>query len=391
MLNEMPRMNADVLSNLRNTAFPQIEQVANGTLGDGADYYWALTSDGADGSDGPVWIVPARKNYGLPFLEKWYSASVSKRWRRLARAYRNDRLGEHAGAFLLRMPPPPADYWAEMGWPGSIPPVLVGYAGSLGKPWQKVVAGMVRRETGIAAMVAKFPMSDTARDYIKTEADTLERLERELPGAAARPILFDREKGILVEEALNGEPAGKLLHPLHLPFLVRLARKDRITNLHKRVRSLREHLDRVENPGNDTISITDQVCEKLDDKTELPAMWVHGDLHAGNMILRKQGVVQAMDWAFAKRRGLPFYDIIHAKLLNKLEKEGDTIGLPEPDDVHHAYANALKVDIGLYRKVAAYYVARHMLDRYISGKEQAGDMIRIKLKNWMNGSLTVGQ
>ncbi len=378
-------LNRGVLESLCNTAFPGLEQVAHGSLGDGLDYYWALTGDGVDGSEGPVWVMPARKAYGLPFLEKWYPATTSSWWHELAQAYAAGRLNEYAGTFLLRMPPPPRAHWESLGWHSSIPPVLVGYAGAL-NPWQKVVAGLIQRETGIAAMVAKFPMSDEARTYIDKEAETLDLLQREMPGAGPRPILFDEDRGILVEQALSGESAGKLLQPLHLPFLLRLAQKGETTTLQRRAKALKERLGRIENPDEETTALIDGLCTLLDDATPLPAMWVHGDLHAGNMILRKQGVVQAMDWAFARRHGLPFYDIVRAQVQSKLGREGETIDLPEPDEAHQAYARALDVDLTLYHKVVAYYTARHMLGRYRSGDIQEADRVRVKLGNWMTSS-----
>lgn len=375
-----------ILNHLRNTAFPGAEIVMEGTPGDGSAYYWILAPYGTESS---AWVVPVEARYGAAFLGKWHPAQHHSYWSELAAAYADGSLGGRYGVHLLRVPADRNAYWAQFGWRSSIPPVVVAYLGSP-RRWQKVVAGLVQRETGWPSMVVKFPLVRSARQYILDEAETLKALAAVRPGIAPRPLFLDEARAIATEEALQGDEAGELLQPLHLPFVCALVDPDSMCALSDygnrlRVRADKLDLDKAMKAALDRVSVL------LDDDAQLPGVWVHGDLHAGNMVLRANGQVRAVDWAFARRGGLPFHDIARARLAGALAKPDAPLDAKVDRQCLDAYATALGVSPALYPRLIAWYTARTMLRHVEQGDEAEARVVTAKLKAWTDAQEPSGR
>ena len=373
-------LSPDILDHLRRTVLPGAELVTGDAVADEGDLYWTLTWT-AGGTAGPTWVVPQQSRYGLPYLEKWLLSGPDERWRRLVEGYRTGSLGG-PGIHRLLVPPGRRADWEAFGWRNPIPPLVVAYIGGP-RAWRKLVAGLIQRETAIPAMVVKVPLVETAKKYLRDEVAILNRLATEKPGMAPRSLQFDEVQGIAVEEAVNGLAAGPLLEPLHLPYLIQLAIPGRTISLRRRHTDLKARVDRLARADAGVKSIFARALEALDDDREIPAVWVHGDLHAGNMVLRKDGRLQAVDWAFAHVDGLPFYDIVRARLMVDLEDGDQALTLDLDDPVLGAYARALDVDPALAGKIVTLYAARRLAKLLDDGDMATAAIVERKLGAWM--------
>ena len=228
------------------------------------------------------------------------------KWAPLMGAYRSGLLGCILGIGEIVVAPPDGADWLHLGWqtrPGPKPVVHVGTPSAV----QRFVASLVDPGSGEVKAIAKAPIGAHAAMRILHEADMLERLAKEMPGLAPRPLFRNAKRGIATEEALRGRYPGRKLTATHFTFLEQLRIPGAMTSLRDGVEGLRPALVLLPPEKAQTIG---RLLDGLDMPTPLPAVWLHGDFAPWNLFLRN-GKLVAYDWENAQARGLPLFDAMH--------------------------------------------------------------------------------
>ena len=192
--------------------FPQGSRLlAKGEEGMRAERFWVIR-----GKDGPRWIVPGNPAHGWPAPRHWrpFDAASQVKWALLMGAYLSGLLGCIPGIGEIVVALPDGADWLHLGWqtrPGPKPVVHVGTPSAV----QRFVTSLVDPGSGEVKAIAKAPIGAHAAMRILHEADMLERLAKEMPGIAPRPLFRNAKRGIATEEALRGRHPGRKLRELY--------------------------------------------------------------------------------------------------------------------------------------------------------------------------------
>ena len=268
--------------------------------------FWVIS-----GKVGPRWIIPQNPQYGWPVLRQWrpYDFSSRLKWVAITAAYRTGRVGMLPGVAGVGVAGLSDSTWEHMGLRKDASPVPSIYVGTPG-PTRKAVATLVAGVGHQAVSVVKVPLGPRAAGNILREANILERLASEKPGLAPSLIFVDREKGVAIQEMVEGQPTGRKLTRLHMEWLTGLRIPGEETSLREQAERLVLRLESLTSIGTETRSLLGDLLEELDDPNPLPAVWVHGDFAPWN-IMGHGPLLSLVDWEDAQSRALPFLDIMH--------------------------------------------------------------------------------
>ena len=265
------------------------------------------------GKSGPRWIIPRNPLLGWPALRQWrpYDLSSRLKWAAITTAYRTGQLGMMPDVALMGVAGSSHASWEHVGWQLDSVPLPVIYVGTAG-PTRKAVATLVDRTRRLPISVAKVPLGPRALGKILREAEILDRLAGEKPELAPSLFFVDRERGVAVQEVVRGWPTGRRLTKRHIEWLAGLRIPGVETSLRKQAGRLAHRLAGTPDVIDEvTRSSLNQILEKLEDTTRLPAVWVHGDFAPWNLKWVGRGKLRAVDWEFAEAGELPGLDVVH--------------------------------------------------------------------------------
>jgi hypothetical protein len=264
------------------------------------------------GQGGPRWIVPVDPRLGRPFLAHWrpYGRLSRWLWRGAAAAYRLRALGRVPGVQAVSVAPPPGAGWHHLDWRAEEPPTAVVHIGTPG-PTRKAVVGLVDTPSGALAAVAKLPLGPAAQSAILHEAAMLRRLAAERPARAPQIVYEDLERGIAVQEPMEGSPSGRHFTSAHLEWLTGLVDSDNEITLDTVRRAFVRRLETLDGAAGWAKSRLSAALDEIAGDRVLPQAWVHGDFAPWNLRRSPRAGLVALDWERACPDGLPLFDLVH--------------------------------------------------------------------------------
>jgi aminoglycoside phosphotransferase (APT) family kinase protein len=127
----------------------------------------------------------------------------------------------------------------------------------------------------------------------------------------------DRVTGISLQDSITGPASSRHLTQTHMDWLAGLHRPGVETSMREQSEALFKRLVELEGPEERRHHVLENLLERLDDPTPLPALWVHGDFAPWNLKWAKEGRLAAVDWEEARPSGLPTIDLVHFHIIQE--------------------------------------------------------------------------
>ncbi len=315
-------MVSDIVKQIIEKSFPsgaKITHSANDVKAD--ERFWVIP-----GNNGPRWLIPYNYIYGSHFFKNWrpYGFSSILKWKFLYMAYRSGQLGKIPGVSCIGITVSAEKNWTHLGWKENTVPIPSIYIGTPGIT-QKAVISLINSSTRQPVSVAKVPLGEQASNSILHEYDVLQKLVIEGCNRVAMPLFVNRNMGIAVQSSIEGELSSTRFATNHMKYLKSLERASKSTTILYHAIQLKQSLKVNELISDSIREKAINILDGLNDTTELPSTWVHGDFVPWNITVSNQGEIVALDWEEAQEYGLPFYDFFYfhhlqAFLLNKPNK-----------------------------------------------------------------------
>jgi hypothetical protein len=184
----------------------------------------------------------------------------------------------------------------------ALPPVIL-----VGNPsvTRKLIVFLAGGGRGPGAVI-KLPLTPAARAAIRTEADTLKKLDGRY--GSPRLLHFSEQDGAAMQQYLPGRLGSRRFRPDYLRLLVDLARTGEVLSLRSRAHGLRDRLQGSPSYSEHAHSI-DAALAQLEEDAALPAVLVHGDFAPWNIRDMRDGSTTLIDWESAEWGGLPLHDL----------------------------------------------------------------------------------
>jgi len=353
--------------------FPEGTEIQFGGKADSkSSRFWIVTGR----SKQPRWILPYEQKYAEFFLRQWspYDTLSRFKWRCLMIAYKGGMLGWLPGVISLQIYVPKGGQWNHLGWSLPRPPVPVIYVGTPG-PNRKVVLGLVDSQMNKVISVGKSPLGPNGGTAINYEAEVLDDMEREKPGRAPRNLFLDRYKGISSQEFIEGLPTGRQLTERHVAYLVDLVIAEETLSLREVAEQMNEEIEALEEIDPESRSLLDRVIAEADDSPSIPKVWEHGDFAPWNIKIVEGGTLQAVDWEYASRKGLPLFDFIFFHSMQKF-LFGETTLFPKGAAYHlGSYMDKLGIPQANAKKLIQVCLVRDWLRCQKTSERSRGDFL----------------
>ena len=191
------------------------------------DRYWLIP-----GSNGPRWIIPQEKKYGLSVFQQWrpYKFASCIKWNVLHGAYYAGRLGSIPGVKSIGIATKSKKIWKHFDWNKESAPIPIIYIGTPCNP-HKAVALLVDSTKLQPSIICKVPLSGLAAKSIKREYNILCYLKQNNPGLSPTPFSLHGESGVALQEAIIGSPLPRTFSDLHWKFLEKLTMSNSTTSV----------------------------------------------------------------------------------------------------------------------------------------------------------------
>jgi hypothetical protein len=271
------------------------------------DRFWLIP-----GQNGPRWLIPQEKKYGLSMFQQWrpYNYTSRIKWKIIYMAYYTGRLGLIPGVKSIGIAKDSKKAWSHIHWDRESVPIPIIYFGTPCST-HKAVAVIVDSFKMQPSIICKVPLSDLAAKSIKQEYNILCYLKQNNPGVAPIPFFLDRESGAAVQEAIIGSPLPRTFSGLHWKFLEQLAISDNATSVFEHSQSLLNLLSKIDRLESKTKILLERLLKECRDSTSLPQIFVHGDFAPWNIKKIDNGSLMALDWEMGDPNGLPVYDFFY--------------------------------------------------------------------------------
>jgi hypothetical protein len=275
------------------------------------DRYWLIP-----GSNGPRWLIPQEKKYGLSVFQQWrpYKLASCIKWNVLHGAYFAGRLGSIPGVKSIGIAIESKKIWKHFDWDRKSAPIPIIYFGTPCDT-HKAVAILIDSTMLQPSIICKVPLSGLAAKSIKREHNILCYLKQKNSGVAPTPFSLHGESGVALQEAIIGSPLPRTFSDLHWKFLEKLTISNNTTSVFEQSQSLLGLLSKTDRVKSDTKILLEKLLGECQDSTSLPQTFVHGDFAPWNIKKIERGSLMAFDWEVGDPNGLPFYDFFYFFLI----------------------------------------------------------------------------
>jgi hypothetical protein len=337
------------------------------------------------GKHGPRWIVPGNASYGRVFLEQWqpYDLSSRLKWRIVLIAYRLGLLSRLPGINTIFVAGAEQS-WDGVGWGLTEPPVPVIYVGTPGST-RKAVVGLVESRTRKLRTIAKIPVSPGSVATIQHEMAMLSKLALQKPDFAPRVVYANSETGITVQEAFAGVPTSRRLMRHHIDWLSELNIGDESICLQDIATDVAMQVEQLVVIDPEVRELIAAVCRQLDDRTSLPAVWVHGDFAPWNLKMTNDGRLVAVDWEYSFPNGLPLFDIVYFRSI-QMYLFGEKELFPRNAlTLAFSYLKLLGVAPSSFEPLVLACLMQDWLRSFIRGDDERAEFLLLQIKTRMRG------
>jgi len=267
--------------------------------------FWVLS-----GSNVPRWIIPQDTRHGSHVFRCWkpYGLISQVKWRILYAFYRIGLLGWIPGVTSVGISGFASEQskYLSVGCESTYVPSF--YIGTIGIT-QKIVVSFIDPHINEVISVVKIPLGGGASANIIHEYSVLSALEKSSFKLSPTPYSIDLALGCSSQEAIRGGLVGRIYSDELNVFLSRLLTKNKVS-IRDKARVLSKKIQELDGCVNDELLILLGVLSDLQDTTQLPAYYVHGDFVPWNIIETGGGVI-AVDWEMSDLYGLPLYDFYY--------------------------------------------------------------------------------
>jgi hypothetical protein len=305
-------LNISLIKKAIKGIFPKGTEIANNSVDvSPEERFWLIA-----GKNGPRWLIPQEKKYGLIVFHQWrpYELVSVVKWRLLQTAYFAGHLQILPGVCALGISGSIKNEWQHIGWKKETGPVPVIYFGTPCKT-RKVVTLLIDSKTSMINLVAKMPLSKPASKSIEHEFKILCDLQHEKARISPRPIFLNKETGIAVQEAVNGHPIGRNYTILHHKFLESLRLSKKTISLYEKSLQIKKELESINLRRPSLNIILNGLLKNCTDSAKYSQVYVHGDFTPWNIKKIENGSLTALDWEMGDPNGLPFYDFFYYFLI----------------------------------------------------------------------------
>jgi len=295
-----------------NRIFPPGSEIADNSLDvPPKERFWLIP-----GKNGPRWLIPQEKKYGLLVFQQWspYDLASIVKWKILYAVYSAGQFGMLPGVRALGISGSSKNEWQHIGWKKETKPVPIIYFGTPCKT-RKLVTLLIDSKTSKPNMVAKFPLSKPASEIIKHEFRILCDLQQKKINLTPRPLFFDNEAGIASQEAISGRPTGRRYTILHHKFLESLRLSNNTISLDEKSLQLKKELISIPILRPSLKLLLNGLLNNCTDSTQFLPVYVHGDFTPWNIKKIEDGSLMALDWEMGDPNGLPVYDFFYFFLI----------------------------------------------------------------------------
>lgn len=340
----------NTIRDIFSRAFPNEHLIGDSFAGQPRPNYWIVY-----GTSGiPRWLIPQDPHIGLPVLKQWHPFQLLSmlKWKALLGTYRAGLLGRLPGIVPIHL--------KEIQWPESsgIPVFYIGTPSHV----SKLVITLVDPTTTKPTSILKLPVGENASSNILHEATILEQLSKWKPGFCPNLLSVIPEHGRSLQEALVGTIAGLKLTGDHFQLFRDLRYQGQFTTLTEQLVALDTKYQAL-HLSNEQRAIYQEIRTFLQDETEVPQFWHHGDFSPWN-VLRCKAAAQLIDWERSRPKGLPLLDFFHFLAMQRLIRNE-----PVPPDLNrHPVVNQYLEQCDIYlsddllKKLYLYYRTEHWLN-----------------------------
>jgi len=325
------------------------------------------------GEYGPRWVIPENPKWGFNYLKQWkpYSRSSYIKWLVVLAAYRTGFLGKVPGIAHISIDLGDSDKQ-------TVPVIYIGTPNDS----RKAVAGIINTSNSEIAGIAKIPLGPVAKEKITHEASVLEQLTAEKPKIAPHLISYNDDTGISIQESINGPLSSSRLTREHIDLLLQLQEEGSTTTLSSHCDNLISQLGQLPSDFNESTQQVVEIVNAISDKSDLPAVWCHGDFAPWNIKKTKHGLA-LFDWEDAEKSALPLQDICHFHYCQEhlLGLENNISQILKQSPVHD-YCQTLAIDNAMADKLAQFYLAKAWCFRAQSGDRDYAAFLLDKLINY---------
>lgn len=275
------------------------------------DRFWLIP-----GRNGPRWLIPQEKKYGLSVFQQWrpYNFASRIKWKVLYVAYYTGRLGLVPEVKSIGIARDSKKAWKQFNWDRESVPIPITYFGTPCSTHKAVVI-LVDSFNLQPYIIGKVPLSNLAAESIKREYNILCYLKQNNPGVAPTPLFINRESGTAVQEAIIGSPMSRTFSGLHWKFLEHLAVSNNTTSVFEHAQRLLNLLSETDRFKSKTKILLERLLKECRDSTSLPQIFVHGDFAPWNIKKNENGSLMAFDWEMGDSKGIPLYDFFYFSLI----------------------------------------------------------------------------
>ena len=295
-----------------NGIFPPGSEIADNSLDvPPTERFWLIP-----GKNGPRWLIPQEKKYGLPVFQQWspYDLASRLKWKILYAVYSAGQFGMLPGVRALGISGSSINKWQHIGWLKENKPVPIIYFGTPCKT-RKLVTLLIDSSTKKLKLVAKMPLSKSSSILIKREFKILCDLQQKKVNFTPRPLFLDNKTGIAAQEAIDGRPTGRFYTFFHHEFLESLRLSSKTTSIHEKSLQLDRELTSIHITSPSLKLILNELLKKCTDTTQFYPVYVHGDFTPWNIKKIENGSIIAIDWEMGDPNGLPIYDFFYFFLI----------------------------------------------------------------------------
>ncbi len=275
------------------------------------DRFWLIP-----GSNGPRWLVPQEKKYGLAGFQQWrpYKLASCIKWKVLYGAYYTGRLGSIPGVESIGISTESRKARKHFDWDREPNHLPIIYFGTPCKS-HKAVAILVDSTKLQPSIICKVPLSGLSANSIKREYNILCYLKHNSPGIAPTPLSLNTESGAAYQEAIIGSPLPRTFSYLHWKFLEKLPISKNTTSVFEQSQRLLSLIARTDGLESKIKILLEQLLKECKDTTLLQQKFVHGDFAPWNIKKIDRDSLIALDWEMGDLNGLPFYDFFYFFLI----------------------------------------------------------------------------